>query len=400
MKEIKPTWGEELYKDWLKNQDWQEYNSVDDIKDKRNAFVDVRRDEIYQAAVDIDFEISENTSRAATIGGYPLRHKQTGNYHQLSTPVRHSVEIKDSETAYSFVEFEKRDGTKVVKGGYLNIQIEKINDKDLYDSGETYDVVFNGVNCTIRRGVGWWIKNKDFKADRYLWFLPIFGETGENVFKGAKHRATKREFEEWRDEKDAAGNPVRKEKDKFITELPAGIMLTVTRGMIAKMIKDLDTQEYKTGRKTYVAWPIPMEKFEEVVLSRKGWERGLMPALPIVRFLTKDDPWKSVKYPENEHFSGTEIPVYEKYDYYVPARLLDEVYGWDNPEPEGITITPNGQIIVPPEAEEYPEDAAPIANRSVYGRDGSLRKLTRIAMMEIKAWPAPGVKHQPEGEQF
>lgn len=48
MKEIKPTWGEELYKDWLKNQDWKEYDSVDDIKDKRNAFVDVRRDEIYE----------------------------------------------------------------------------------------------------------------------------------------------------------------------------------------------------------------------------------------------------------------------------------------------------------------------------------------------------------------
>ena len=404
MKEIKPTWGEELYKKWLLEMGWKEDATTQELRtifttwhgEKFNGeFVDLRQNEEYQDGADIDF--AQVKLKIKTVHHWIDQDGKTHGF-QVSGLYGYTVDIKDSPTAY---------GTnKKGNGVYLNIQIETINMESLYNQNTYHTVRYRGKDYQIRDGIGWWNKNQDGNATSYIWILPIYGYDGTRTHITAKKRAREADFKKWKEETDENGVSKRLPTDRFITELPTGIMLVTPRKLLEHIIEEKKMKQRRHKKSEdgsndhYYSYDIPVSIFEEIAVNRQEWEEDLTPALPIVRFLTPNDPWESVNYPDKEHYSDCEIML-EKYRYYVPRDLFYDVYGFDNTDIPG-SIETEEWIYVPRISEIYPKDAPPIYGRDnkKVNKDGSLRMLTRVPMQHFIVWPAPGTKYQPDGQPF
>lgn len=379
---------ETLYKEWLLSNEFEEKHRFEELTPTgqespghKRQFVDVTGDPEYQQATDVDFELSDIPTF--------YTFKELDSTRDLVTTwkdqniIRH-IEIKSGETIFNGKQ-------------YTNLQIETIANLNTY-TGKSKLKTLRGKTYCVKDGIGWWNKNPDYQADMYCWILTTYGISGSSLYtKGPKDTfLTYNEFRSWKNE------PGRLPTDRIITEVPMGLMLRLGQSAIREII---EFNKIKPARMIgpehpYQAYNIPLELIEKQI-TIDGWKAGeIEPAIPVVRYLTAESKYTGRDCTHgSKHFEGIELLAPGKYRYYIPRRMLYSVYK--------ITETPTknakeyGEFIFVPQADEDYKDApkVEILGYGCKGRNGSLRRLTRIAMHGIEAWgecPADHPVYMPE----
>lgn len=380
---------ETLYKEWLLNNGFEEKHSFEELTptgqespEHKEQFVDVTGDPEYQGATDIDFELS-------VIPKWCKREQDLITTWQDKNVIQH-VEIKAGESILS--------GNR-----YTNLQIETIANADLY-KGEFFPEPkkLRGKEYRIVQHIGWWNKNPDYQADMFCWILMVYGTSGSQLYTSKPKNTflTQEEFKTWKNESG------RQPTDRIVTEVPMGLMLRLSRSAIQAIIDDNRIQkETKKGKgHHFTAYNIPLELIERRI-EKYGWTPGAIePAIPIVRYLTAESKYTGKDCTHgSKHFEGVELLASEKYRYYIPRRMLYSVYKITETHTQNV-IAMGDTILVPSADEDYTDaPKVEILGYGCKGRDGSLRRLTRIAMHGIEAWgecPTTHPFYMPEKEEL
>lgn len=372
---------QELYKEWLQNEGSVErpidklngLKKLDGMQDREhkisNQFVDVSGDREYQKTEDIDFE--EIICRSwEWYPAFNITHNSVFMVPSIPEARLKHIEIKGGETVFG----QQR---------YTRLFIETISNVE-------------------KKLTGWF--NKGSGADYYRWVLPLYGLDGskrgfyaELSEEGKKRKEDRKKieaeykgdygFEKWKNEK-VDDKPVRKDTDRFITELPTGLMITLSRSAIEKFIVGekkcrLYNEEYHNH---YEGYFIELSKIEDAVV-REGWSADIPPAIPLVRYLTAASKWGGENNRDAHHYEGLELVSSRQYRYYVSREMLYSVYGFTETMPKG-SIDFGDRIWIPWESEQYDRDAKKVflIGNGKYKRDGSMRKISRIGLTAIEPW--------------
>lgn len=380
-KEAKIT--ETLYKNWLIDNGHKQKSAFNELTptgesspNHEEQFVDVTGDKEYQGATDIDFEES-------VIPTWSVRERLTDTSDVLTTFRDKSIifhtEIKSGETIFNGAQ-------------YTNLQIETIANIEEYQAKKLEPMTksLRNKEYTIEHHIGWWRKNPDYQADRYYWILTVYGIDRASTYTSAKsdYSLKKAEYDEW------AKESGRLPTDRIITEVPMGLMLRLSRNAIQSIIDQygIDESPMKGDGHHFMAYNIPLNCIEEQIV-KKGWTAGkIEPAIPLVRYLTPKQYGGKECTHGAHHFEGMELIAPKKYRYYIPRRLLYSVYKITETRPEHMAQH-GDTIIIPAEDENY-QNAPKVEilghgfydKRKKERRDGSLRRITRIAMTGIESW--------------
>ena len=376
---------QELYKEWrigegFREREMSEVGEMIKLNKKQdrekkigNQICDVSQHPRYQKKTDIDFEeiisqpwdflsIRERhiTDQHSNLDDVTLTNLDRAiSYGVLSSVpearLKH-VEIKGSETVFN----GKRTG---------RLLIETVSD--------------------IKKGlIGWYRKvpesNPTFQADFYKFILSVYNIDGYGVYTDKTEKAVVKAYSDAQKKKDFMAwkkDPDRRKDDRFITEAPFGLMISLSRAGIDKLIERYNITEDPLGN--YKGYLIQLDQIEDMLIS-DGWNLQIPPAIPLVRYLTGESHWDG-----NQHgsktFEGMEL-ISSQYRYYIPRRLLYAAYGITETKLRGM-VEYNDKIFVKSDSEIYERDINPVSIIGYGKHDGSLRKLSRIAMAGgIESW--------------
>ena len=387
--------GEALFREWLDSLGYEKKNdfteltpdgTIDRAGVLKNQYVDVTQNTEYWYATDIDFELSICKSWEVI----PVRIRQVETKDDKSTPVPPKEFIQSSIPEARIKHVEIKGGESVYSGGrWTNLQIETISDiKDYGDGNNTSLRTLRGKSYKIAKGIGWWNKNPEYQADWYYWILPVYNIIGNEAYADKRPDFDIRdtEYKAWKAERE--GQKIN-EDDRLITEVPMGLMIRLSRVAIQRIIDEegLSPEPMKNGK--YEAYNIPLEMIEKRI--KKGWTYEIPAAIPIVRYITPK-LWDGKNKHGSKHFEGIELLRPDR-KYYISRRMLYAAYGFTETKPVG-SLDLGDRIWIPTDSEEYDETAERIAilGRGFKGRgeelprDGSVRKLSRIAMYGIESW--------------
>ena len=391
---------QELYKEWRLREGFKERElsevgqmikldmTLDPDKKIGDQICDVSSHKRYQIKTDIDFE--EIISQSWDF--FLIRERHVTDQHSILDDI--TLTKLDKAISYSIM-------ASVPEARLKHVEVK--GSETVYNGKRTGRLLIETVSDRKKGVIGWYRKapkeNPKYQADFYKFILPVYNIDGYGTYTDRTERDINKAYPDTQKKRDFMAwkkDPDRQPEDRFITEAPFGLMISLSRAAIEKLIKRYNIAEETVGN--FEGYFIQLDQIEDMLIS-DGWDPNIPPAVPLVRYLKEDSSWDGNRH-GSKTFEGMEL-ISSQYRYYIPRRLLYAAYGITETKLLGMAEFAD-TFFISSDSEVYEKNFNPVAIIG-YGRyDGSLRKLSRIAMAGgINSWGEippvlSGPVYQPE----